>query len=256
MLQECYTAPVDAARAALTLPPFDMSKSANKKILVADDEEDVLNLVALNLKTAGYNVLKAENGLTALEMARTSLPALIVLDLMLPGMPGLDVCKALKSEPATKLIPIIMLTAKAEEVDRIVGLELGADDYLTKPFSPRELVLRVKSVIRRIDTSGPVDNTIKIGDIQVDRARYEVLVKGKPLDFTATEFKLLALLMERRGRVQSRDTLLNDVWGYENIIDTRTVDTHIRRLREKLGKAADCIETVRGFGYRIAESGR
>jgi len=230
-----------------------MTKAANKKILVADDEVDVLNLVALHLKAAGFSVLKAEDGPSAVELARTALPALIVLDLMLPGMPGLEVCKVLKNEPATKLIPIIMLTAKAEEVDRIVGLELGADDYITKPFSPRELVLRVKSVIRRTDFSGPVNDTLKIGDIQVDRARYEVLVKGKPLDFTATEFKLLALLMERRGRVQSRDTLLNDVWGYENAIDTRTVDTHIRRLREKLGDSADCIETIRGFGYRIAE---
>jgi phosphate regulon transcriptional regulator PhoB len=233
-----------------------MIKAANKKILVAEDEVDVLNLVAINLKSAGFNVLKAEDGPTALESARTAFPALIVLDLMLPGMSGIDVCKVLKSESATKLIPIIMLTAKAEEVDRIVGLELGADDYITKPFSPRELVLRVKSVIRRTDSSGPIDHTLKIGDIQLDRARFEVLVKGKQLDFTATEFKLLALLMERRGRVQSRDTLLNDVWGYENLIDTRTVDTHIRRLREKLGKSADCIETVRGFGYRIAESAR
>ncbi|HZJ15912.1 MAG TPA: winged helix-turn-helix domain-containing protein [Chthoniobacteraceae bacterium] len=233
-----------------------MIKAANKKILVAEDEVDVLNLVAINLKSAGFNVLKAEDGPTALEVARTAFPALIVLDLMLPGMSGIDVCKVLKSESATKLIPIIMLTAKAEEVDRIVGLELGADDYITKPFSPRELVLRVKSVIRRTDSSGPIDHTLKIGDIQLDRARFEVLVKGKQLDFTATEFKLLALLMERRGRVQSRDTLLNDVWGYENLIDTRTVDTHIRRLREKLGKSADCIETVRGFGYRIAESAR
>ena len=233
-----------------------MNKAANKKILVAEDEVDVLNLVAINLKSAGFNVLKAEDGPTALEVARTAYPALIVLDLMLPGMSGIDVCKVLKSESATKLIPIIMLTAKAEEVDRIVGLELGADDYITKPFSPRELVLRVKSVIRRTDSSGPIDHTLKIGDIQLDRARFEVLVKGKQLDFTATEFKLLALLMERRGRVQSRDTLLNDVWGYENLIDTRTVDTHIRRLREKLGKSADCIETVRGFGYRIAETAR
>ena len=233
-----------------------MIKAANKKILVAEDEVDVLNLVAINLKSAGFNVLKAEDGPTALEIARTAFPALIVLDLMLPGMSGIDVCKVLKSESATKLIPIIMLTAKAEEVDRIVGLELGADDYITKPFSPRELVLRVKSVIKRTDSSGPIDHTLKIGDIQLDRARFEVLVKGKQLDFTATEFKLLALLMERRGRVQSRDTLLNDVWGYENLIDTRTVDTHIRRLREKLGKSADCIETVRGFGYRIAEAAR
>jgi two-component system phosphate regulon response regulator PhoB len=229
------------------------NKSANKKILVADDEVDVLNLVASNLKTAGFNVLKAEDGRAALEHARNSSPALIVLDLMLPGLSVLEVCKMLKSDPATKLIPIIMLTAKAEEVDRIVGLELGADDYITKPFSPRELVLRVKSVVRRASSPGQVEETLKLGEIRVDRARYEVLVKGKPVDFTATEFKLLTLLMERRGRVQSRDTLLNDVWGYESVIDTRTVDTHIRRLREKLGKSADCIETIRGFGYRITE---
>jgi two-component system phosphate regulon response regulator PhoB len=171
-------------------------------------------------------------------------------------MSGLEVCKVLKNEPATKLIPIIMLTAKAEEVDRIVGLELGADDYITKPFSPRELVLRVKSVIRRASSPGELEETMSIGEIQVDRARYEVRVKGKLIEMTATEFKLLVLLMERRGRVQSRDTLLNDVWGYESVIDTRTVDTHIRRLREKLGKAADCIETIRGFGYRIAEAER
>jgi two-component system phosphate regulon response regulator PhoB len=172
---------------------------------------------------------------------------------MLPGLSGLEVCKLLRSEAATKLIPIIMLTAKAEEVDRIVGLELGADDYITKPFSPRELVLRVKSVIRRASSPGEAQDVIKLGDIQVNRARCEVLVKDRLVDFTATEFKLLTLLIERRGRVQSRDTLLNDVWGYESIIDTRTVDTHVRRLREKLGKAAECIETIRGFGYRITD---
>jgi phosphate regulon transcriptional regulator PhoB len=229
------------------------SKAANRKILIAEDETDVLNLVAMNLKTAGYNVLRAEDGESALEQARSALPALVVLDLMLPGMSGLEVCKVLKNDPTTKLIPIIMLTAKAEEVDRIVGLELGADDYITKPFSPRELVLRVKSVLRRVSAPADTSDVIKLGDIQVDRARYEVLVRGKALDFTATEFKLLTLLMERRGRVQSRDTLLNDVWGYESVIDTRTVDTHIRRLREKLGKSADCIETIRGFGYRMIE---
>ena len=229
------------------------NKAANKKVLIADDELDVLNLVSMNLKTAGFNVLKAEDGPSALEQARNSIPALIVLDLMLPGMSGLEVCKVLKTETATKFIPIIMLTAKAEEIDRIVGLELGADDYITKPFSPRELVLRVKSVIRRSTMPGELGDTLNFGDIQVDRARYEVLVQGKPIDFTATEFKLLTLLMERRGRVQSRDTLLNDVWGYESVIDTRTVDTHIRRLREKLGDASDCIETIRGFGYRITE---
>ena len=147
-----------------------------------------------------------------------------------------------------------MLTAKAEEVDRIVGLELGADDYITKPFSPRELVLRVKSVLRR--GTAPVDeknDLINLGNISVDRARHQVRIKGDLVELTATEFKLLILLIERRGRVQHRDKLLNDVWGYESIIDTRTVDTHVRRLREKLGTAADCIETVRGFGYRIAE---
>jgi two-component system phosphate regulon response regulator PhoB len=147
-----------------------------------------------------------------------------------------------------------MLTAKSEEVDRIVGLELGADAYVTKPFSPRELVLRVRSILRRASAPQEPTDVLRLGDIQVDRARYEVTVKNKPVEFTATEFKLLTMLMERRGRVQSRDTLLNDVWGYESIIDTRTVDTHIRRLREKLGKAADCIETIRGFGYRMVET--
>jgi two-component system phosphate regulon response regulator PhoB len=229
-------------------------KAANKKILVAEDEQDVLNLVATSLKTAGYQVLKAEDGEAALEQARNALPALVVLDLNLPGMSGLEVCRVLKGEPATKGIPIVMLTAKAEEVDRIVGLELGADDYVTKPFSPRELVLRVRSILRRSGSTQETTDVLRLGEIQVDRARYEVLVKGKALDFTATEFKLLTVLMERRGRVQSRDTLLNDVWGYESLIDTRTVDTHIRRLREKLGKTADCIETIRGFGYRMVES--
>ncbi len=232
------------------------SKAANKKILIADDEPDVLQLVSMNLKNAGFNVLKAEDGMSALTQARETLPALIVLDLMLPEMSGLEVCKVLKKENATAHIPIIMLTAKAEEVDRIVGLELGADDYLTKPFSPRELVLRVKSVMRRANGANESSDHLALGEIKIDRARYEISIAGKPVDFTATEFKLLTLLIERRGRVQSRDTLLNDVWGYESVIDTRTVDTHIRRLREKLGKSADCIETIRGFGYRIADHGK
>lgn len=232
------------------------SKAANKRILVADDEPDVLQLVSINLKNAGFNVLKAEDGLSALNQARETLPALMVLDLMLPEMSGLEVCKVLKKEPATSQIPIIMLTAKAEEVDRIVGLELGVDDYITKPFSPRELVLRVKSVMRRAAASGEISDQLSLGDIRIDRSRYAITIGGKPVDFTATEFKLLALLIERRGRVQSRDTLLNDVWGYETAIDTRTVDTHIRRLREKLGKSAEYIETIRGFGYRVAEQER
>jgi DNA-binding response OmpR family regulator len=225
----------------------------NKTILVADDEEDVLTLVGGNLKNAGFSVSYASDGETALAKTRADLPALVVLDLMLPVLSGLDVCKLLRREPETAHIPIIMLTAKAEEVDRILGLELGADDYITKPFSPRELVLRVKSVIRRGSVSQDTDY-LKSGEIVVDRLRHTVRVKNRYLDLTATEFKLLSLLIERGGRVQSRERLLSDVWGYESAIDTRTVDTHVRRLREKLGNAADAIETVRGFGYRISAS--
>ena len=187
-------------------------------------------------------------------MARTEFPALIVLDLMLPGMPGAEVCKALRAEPATARIPIIMLTAKAEESDRIVGLELGADDYITKPFSPRELVLRVKSVIRRSSGEPEIVDKLQVNEIMVDPSRHQVTTAGKTVELTATEFKLLVILMERRGRVQNRERLLNDVWGYRTAIDTRTVDTHVRRLREKLGPSGECIETVRGFGYRIEEN--
>lgn len=231
-----------------------MSKAASKTVLVADDEPDVLHLVSSNLKNAGFTVLSVGDGAAALEAARTERPALVVLDLMLPGMPGLEVCRSLKKDAATASIPIIMLTAKADEIDRIVGFELGADDYMTKPFSPRELVLRVQSVLRRAAQPEPKGmEELRLGEITIDRARCEALVKGQRLDLTATEFKLLTTLIERRGRVQSRDALLNDVWGYESIIDTRTVDTHIRRLREKLGSAADLVETIRGFGYRMVE---
>ncbi len=232
-----------------------MTKTATKKVLVADDEPDVLTLVCNALKAAGFTPLRAADGAGALELARTELPALIVLDLMLPGMSGLDVCKALKMEPSTKAIPIVMLTAKADEVDRILGFELGADDYITKPFSPRELVLRVQSVLRRSNAKPETAEVLKQGEIVIDRIRHEVKVRNRAVELTATEFKLLATLMERRGRVQSRDVLLNDVWGYESVIDTRTVDTHVRRLREKLGKVADCIETIRGFGYRMIDLG-
>jgi DNA-binding response OmpR family regulator len=223
----------------------------NEKLLVADDEEDVLTLVRKSMVTAGFNVITAADGAEALHEARTRRPALVLLDLMLPGMSGLEVCKVLKSDPATSKIPVIMLTAKAEEIDRIVGLELGADDYVTKPFSPRELVLRVKAVLRRSEKS-EAPRELTHGPIAIDQERHLVRVKTRQIDLTATEFRLLALLIERRERTQSRDKLLNEVWGYETAIDTRTVDTHIRRLRQKLGPAGDCIETVRGFGYRIA----
>jgi two-component system phosphate regulon response regulator PhoB len=227
-----------------------INKSENK-ILVADDEADVLNLISTNLKNAGFIVIKAQDGATALSKARETIPTLIVLDLMLPGISGLEVCKTLKSDAATAQIPIIMLTAKAEEIDRIVGLELGADDYITKPFSPRELVLRVKSVVRRAGGQSEKSDHIKIGDLVVDRLRFDVRMKDESLEMTPTEFKLLLVLMERRGRVQSREVLLNDVWGYDSVLDTRTVDTHVARLREKLRKGKVSIETVRGFGYRI-----
>jgi len=222
-------------------------------ILVVDDEADVLDLVVYNLKKAGFQPFAARDGATGLQKARDEMPALIVLDLMLPGVEGTSVCRQLKADPKTANIPVIMLTAKAEEIDRIVGLELGADDYVTKPFSPRELVLRIKKILERAaGASAPVE-VLKAGDITMDTAKHSVAVKGQSVELTATEFKLLATLMERRSRVQTRDTLLTDVWGYEGDVDTRTVDTHVRRLREKLGKAADAIETVRGVGYRLAE---
>ena len=224
-----------------------------QKILVVDDETDVIDMLVINLRAAGFLVLAVEDGAAALAKARTELPALIILDLMLPRMSGLEVCKVLKSDIATRHIPVIMLTAKAEEVDKIVGFELGADDYVTKPFSPRELILRVNRSLRRGKDKMPSVEKLAIGDLVLDHGRHEVLVKNEPVELTATEFKLLALLMERRGRVQGRDRLLNDVWGYESVIDTRTVDTHVRRLREKLGALASYIETVRGVGYRISE---
>jgi len=223
------------------------------KILVVDDEADVIDLLVINLRAAGFLVITVEDGASALTKARAELPSLIILDLMLPQMSGLEVCKVLKSDIATRHIPVIMLTAKAEEVDKIVGFELGADDYVTKPFSPRELILRVNRSLRRGKDKVPSVEKLTIGELVLDHGRHEVLVKNHAVDLTATEFKLLALLMDRRGRVQGRDRLLNDVWGYESVIDTRTVDTHVRRLREKLGPLASYIETIRGVGYRISE---
>jgi two-component system phosphate regulon response regulator PhoB len=223
------------------------------KILIVDDETDVIDMLVVNLRGAGFQVTSVEDGASAIAKARSETPSLIILDLMLPGMSGLEICKVLKGDAATRHIPVIMLTAKGEEVDKIVGLELGADDYVTKPFSPRELILRINRSLRRGKDKTPTQEKLTVGELVLDHARHEVLVKGQPVDLTATEFRLLALLMERRGRVHGRDRLLNDVWGYESVIDTRTVDTHVRRLREKLGPLANYIETVRGVGYRISE---
>jgi phosphate regulon transcriptional regulator PhoB len=225
------------------------------KILVVDDEPDALELIEFNLKTAGYEVISAMDGNAALRKARQMVPSLIILDLMLPEVDGMEVCKILRREPDTAKIPIIMLTAKAAEIDRVLGLELGADDYVTKPFSPRELVLRVKGLLRRRgEPSEEKSERIRVGELLIDIPRHQVSVGGQPIDLTATEFKLITTLAQRRGRVQSRDQLLRDVWEYDSLIDTRTVDTHVRRLREKLGQAAQHIETVRGVGYRLVES--
>ncbi len=224
------------------------------KILVVDDEPDAVELVEFNLRGAGFDVITAGNGDEALKKARTYAPDLILLDLMLPEVDGLEVCKILRRDSATSALPIIMLTAKAAELDRVLGLELGADDYVTKPFSPRELVLRVKNLLRRRTEPDVPADRVQVGDLLIDVPRHLVSVNGRAVDLTATEFKLLTVLAQRRGRVQSRERLLRDVWQYDNLIDTRTVDTHMRRLREKLGRASRFLDTVRGVGYRFAEA--
>lgn len=219
-------------------------------ILIVEDESDVVDLLRYNLHRAGFNVLIANTGADGLEAARKNRPDVIVLDIMLPGMNGYNVCNALKKDPETESIPVLMLTAKSEPNERVKGLELGADDYVTKPFSPRELVLRVQALVRRLKASTKSDVT-EVDCFAIDKSAFEIRMDGERLELTTTEFKLLNLLIERRGRVQSRETLLFDVWGYQNAIDTRTVDTHIRRLREKLGQNADKLETIRGEGYRF-----
>jgi len=221
---------------------------------VVDDEPEAVELVEFNLKQAGFDVLTAADGAEALKKAHSALPGLIVLDLMLPEVDGLEVCKMLRRDPATASIPIVMVTAKAAEIDRILGLELGADDYITKPFSPRELVLRIKRILLRGRASEEESNRFKFGELLIDSPRHLVSWRGKQVELTATEFKLLTVLAQRRGRVQSREQLLRDVWEYNSLIDTRTVDTHMRRLREKLGPASKYLDTVRGVGYRFVEA--
>ena len=206
-----------------------------------------------HLKQSGLSVFVASDGPEGLELAKKQRPGLIILDLMLPTMDGKDVCRALKSNPITRSIPILMLTARAEEVDRIVGFELGADDYVTKPFSPRELVLRVKAILQRMDVEKEGEKTIRVGDLFIDIERHHVSIKDAPIALTSTEFKLLLELISSRGRVHTRGHLLNSVWGYTYEGYARTVDTHIRRLREKLEPMGDRIETIRGVGYRFRE---
>lgn len=218
------------------------------KVLVIEDEQDVLDLLRYNLAKAGFSVEVARNGLEGLKAARAASPDVVVLDLMLPEMRGEDVCRELKSDPATAGLPVIMLTAKAQAEERIAGLELGADDYVTKPFSPRELVLRIEGLLRRTRATGPGEK-LRIGPFELDRGTFEIRLAGAKLDLTGIEFKLLATMMESPGQPLSRESLLRDVWGYRGVVDSRTVDTHMRRLRGKLGPYAECLETVRGEGY-------
>ena len=222
------------------------------RILVVDDEPDIVALVAYHLAKAGYRVSTAATGGDALHLARQERPSLVVLDLMLPGMSGYDVLAQLRDADATRGVAVLMLTARKEEQDRIRGLSLGADDYLTKPFSPQELVLRVAAILRRVSAGGgAATDRLAIGPIVLDRAEHRVQVDGQPIELTATEYKLLLILAERRGRVQGRANLLETVWEAAPDIQTRTVDMHIQRLRTKLGAAGELIETVRGFGYRL-----
>jgi two-component system phosphate regulon response regulator PhoB len=226
-----------------------------KKVLIIEDEKDLAELLAFNLEKEGYSATCVHDGKLGLEQANEDLPDLILLDLMLPGLLGTEVCKALRKDLRTSQIPIIMITAKGDEIDRVVGFELGADDYIVKPFSMREVTLRVKAVMRRFEhvAQSPVVDLFSVGEIAIDKKRHTVVSGGLEVDLTSTEFKLLMHLAENRGCVQSREQLLQRVWGYNNIADTRTVDTHVTRLRGKLGEPGDIIKTVRGFGYKIEE---
>ena len=225
------------------------------KILIVEDEPDIVELLAYNLHQAGFETITAFNGEDALRHANTKPPDLVLLDVLLPGVDGLEVCRILKRNPTTADIPVIMLTAKGEKTDRIVGLELGADDYVTKPFRPREVVLRIRAVQRRMEearTSAAVKQ-LRIHDLVIDLDKHQVFNRGQKLDLTATEFKLLTLLVGAPGRVFTRDLLMNELWGDNYFAVDRTVDTHISRLRRKLGHLSDAIETVRGVGYRFKE---
>lgn len=224
---------------------------AESRILIVEDEPAIAEVLEYNLAKEGYTVSIEYRGDTALEIIRQNPPDLVILDLMLPGLDGLELTRILQRDARTNQIPLLMLTAKGEEVDRIVGLELGADDYITKPFSPREVVLRVKAVLRRGRGSEEQTDYLEIGSIRLDVAGHRLFLNDAEIPLTATEFRLLKILLERCNRVQTRESLLTDVWRYSEDVDSRTVDTHIRRLRRKLGPEADRIETVVGVGYRL-----
>jgi two-component system phosphate regulon response regulator PhoB len=231
---------------------MEPTSAGGELVLVVDDEPHIVALVAYHLAKAGYRVTTATNGTDALALANRERPALVVLDLMLPGMSGFEILRKLRARDHTRDVAVLMLTARREEPDRIEGLSLGADDYLTKPFSPQELVLRVKAILRRTGSPSSRDVTV-IGPIHIDRSAHRVAVDGVDVDLTPTEYRLLILLSDRSGRVQARSHLLETVWDAAPDIQTRTVDMHVQRLRMKLGRAGDMIETVRGFGYRFNE---
>jgi two-component system alkaline phosphatase synthesis response regulator PhoP len=221
-------------------------------ILIIEDEKDITEAIEYNLSKEGYKISKAFDGTTGFKSAQAKIPDLIILDLMLPGMDGFEVCKQLKKDPKTANLPIIILTAKSGEVDKVLGLELGADDYITKPFSMRELVARVKTVLKRYEKKEkPAAKKLGFANVQIDLEKHEVTVGAKLVELTAKEFSLLQYLVENEGRAFSREHLLDHVWGIEVAIETRTVDVHIKRLREKLGKASDHILTLRGVGYKF-----
>jgi len=221
------------------------------KAIIIEDERDLAELVAFNLEKEGWKTAIALDGRSGLELVASELPDLVILDLMLPEMGGIEVCRALRRHERTSAIPIIMVTAKGEEIDRVVGFEVGADDYLVKPFSTRELLLRIKAILRRSSQPVQEEKLICRGELTIDPDRHKVTVGSREINLTSTEFKLLQTLAERTGRMQGREQLLRDVWGYSSSADTRTVDTHITRLRNKLGDAGEMIRTVRGFGYKM-----
>jgi DNA-binding response OmpR family regulator len=230
---------------------------SKEKILIVEDEKDIVKMLDYNLKKEGFRALSANNGEDGLDMARKEHPDLILLDLMLPEMDGLEVCKAIKNDTKTAHIPIIILTAKAQETDKIVGLELGADDYVTKPFSPKELIARIKAVLRRLKEKDKLPEALKIGDMSIDFSKIMVEIKDKPIELTSKEFELLKVLIKAKGRVLSRDYLLDTIWGFDQALEiqTRTVDVHITTLRKKLKSEAKRIVTVKNYGYRFeAES--
>lgn len=226
---------------------------AKDKILVVDDEKDIIELIRYNLEKEGLKVITATSGEEAIRRSLNENPQLIVLDLMLPGIDGLEVCRILKRETKTSSIPIVMLTVKSDETDIVVGLELGADDYITKPFSPRILAARVKAILRRKEPKEEKAEIIKIGPLTINLAKYQVSLKNKPLSLTSTEFKILAFLARNKGKVFTRDQLLDKAWKEESFVVDRTVDVHIRRLRQKLGSASYLIETIRGVGYKFKD---